>query len=366
MGVAGRDECCVPLFDGRDYSCGMEIVHGLERFVPPASGIVLTIGNCDGVHRGHARLLETAHAIGERLGAPVAVMTFDPHPLAILAPERAPAPLTTLEEKLALLARLGVAYTLVLRSEPALLGQQALDFLASLVAHCRPRALVEGPDFNFGRGRSGNIATLREHAPRWGYEVHLVPAVHAADLPTHPTISSTSIRQALRDGRVGDANLMLGRPYRITGKTEHGQHRGAGLGFPTANLGGIVHLLPQEAVYAAIAQIDAAPASAQAAPTYPAERTLAAAEPEFRLAAVNIGPQPTFAQELSRVEAHVLDYQGDLRGRRVGLHFLARLREQQRFANPTELVEQIRRDVAATRAFGVALDALRRTRPVAL
>ncbi|MEW6251689.1 MAG: riboflavin biosynthesis protein RibF [Planctomycetota bacterium] len=317
----------------------MEIANGLEQFAAPPGGVVLTIGNFDGVHRGHARLIARAQAVADRRGAPVTVLTLEPHPLAILAPERAPAQLTTLREKLALLERLGVGRAIVLRSEPALLAQQAVDFLAALVAHCRPRALVEGPDFNFGRGRSGSVATLQEHAARWEYELHVVPAVHCQELPTHPVISSTSIRQALTDGRIADANIMLGRPYRIVGTTGHGEGRGATLGFPTANLEEIPHLLPQQAIYAAAAQFESG---------------------ELHLAAVNIGPQPTFGQEAARVEAHVLDFTGMLRGRRLGLYFLTRLREQQRFETPAALSAQIGRDVAATRGFAAQLETIRR------
>ncbi len=316
----------------------MQLYHGLREFVPPAGGTILTIGNFDGVHRGHARLVETAHALAQRYNASVTALTLHPHPLAILAPERAPTPLTTLAEKLGLLERLGVAGCIVLRTDRALLAQEASDFLASLVAHCRPRALVEGDDFHFGHARSGSIATLHEHAAHWGYEVHVVGTVRCPDLPTNPTINSSSIRQALRDGRIAEANAMLGRPYRITGRVGEGAQRGAGLGFPTANLERSPHLLPQEAVYAAIAQL---------------------AGGALHLAAVNIGPQPTFESAQSRVEAHLLDYQGDLRGQRMGLYFLARLREQQKFPGPNALREQLQRDVAATRALAPAVDKLR-------
>lgn len=315
----------------------MDVFNGLEKFTPPPAGIVLTIGNFDGVHRGHARLVAAAQAAARRLAVPVAAMTLDPHPLAVLAPERAPPQLTTLSEKLALLERLGVNLCIVLRAEPALLSQQAEDFLATLVAHCRPKVLVEGPDFNFGRGRTGTIATLRAHAQHWGYEVHVVPAVHCVELPTNPTIGSSSIRQALRDGRVAEANVMLGRAYRIVGMTTSGERRGVELGFPTANLAEIKHLLPQEAVYAAVAQL---------------------MDGTLRLAAVNVGPQPTFAQERSRVEAHLLDFKGALRGQQVGLHFLKRLREQVRFTGVGDLVRQLMLDVAATRAFSGELSEL--------
>lgn len=314
----------------------MEVTNGLEQFVPPHGGIVLTIGNFDGVHRGHAELVGVARAAARRLGAGVAAVTFHPHPLAVLGPERAPAMLTTLAEKLSLLERLGVGHCIVLRSTPELLAQRADDFLAGLVTHCHPRALVEGPEFNFGRGREGSIDTLVEHADRWGYEVHEVPEVRCEELSTRPAISSTSIRQALRDGRVEEANIMLGRPHRVIGSTGHGEGRGAELGYPTANLDGIRHLLPQQAVYAAVAQLE---------------------DGTLHPAAVNIGAQPTFEQELPRVEAHVLDFDGDLRGRRVGLHFLARLREQERFDSAQRLIEQIGRDVVATRKVASELGA---------
>ena len=308
----------------------MEVSSALETFVPPRDGVVLTIGNFDGVHLGHVQIINTARSVAQRFGSTVVVLTFDPHPLAILAPERAPAQLTLPAEKLALLARCHVKRGIVLRTDPTLLARTAEDFLASLVAHCRPRAFVEGPDFTFGHGRSGSVETLRRHAEHWGYEVHQVPALHCETLSTHPTISSSSIRQALVDGRVDEANAMLGRPYCIVGTIGHGAGRGDGLGFPTANLTGIQHLLPQQAVYAAVAQLE---------------------DGTFHLTAVNIGPQPTFAEDTVRVEAFLLDFAGNLRGQRIALHFLDRLREQTRFADADALVAQIKRDVAETRAY---------------
>lgn len=323
----------------------MQVVENLADYVPPTGGTTITIGNFDGVHRAHARIIELAQSVAGRLSATPVAMTFEPHPLAVLAPERAPALLTTTAEKLALLERSGVEQCIVMRSEPTLLGQEAEDFLASLVAHCRPRAFVEGPDFNFGRGRTGSLDTLREHAAQWDYEVHEVAEVRCADLPTHPRVSSSSIRQALLDGRVEEANAMLGRPYRVVGTTGRGRGRGAGLGFPTANLNRIVHLLPQHAVYAAVAQFD---------------------DGELHLAVVNIGPQPTFEQLEPHVEAHVVDYAGDLRGRRVGLHFLTRLREQQKFGSASQLMGQIQHDVAAARRWAGAVADLRARGVIAL
>lgn len=317
----------------------MQIHRGLETFSPPAGGIAVSIGNFDGVHRGHAAIIAEVHRVSERLGVVPVAMTFDVHPLMILSPERAPAQLTTLPEKLALLEQAGLAHCIVLHAEPELLARDAEDFLATLVAHCRPRAFIEGPDFNFGRARAGSLDTLRAHADRWQYEVLAVPAVRCDELRTLPIASSTSIRQALRDGRVDEANVMLGRPYRITGQIGHGEGRGASLGFPTANLEQIPQMLPQEAVYAAVAQLP---------------------DDSLHLAAVNVGPQPTFDQEQSRVEAYVLDYAGSLRGGRVALHMLVRLRGQVRFDGPEQLVKQIEQDVAAVRACARAMDEIRK------
>ncbi len=308
----------------------MHVWRSLDEFVAPPQGVVLSIGNFDGVHRGHQRLLEQAGELGRRLGLPVAAMTFDPHPLAVVAPERVPPALTTLEEKLALLRRAGAEHVLVLHSEQHLLRETAEEFLEQVVACCRPRALVEGPDFHFGRGRAGNVGTLEQFAPRWGYELHVVPEVYCEELPARPAISSSAIRQAVRDGgRVHEAQALLGRPYRIVGLVAHGEARGRQLGFPTTNLEQIPHLLPEPAVYAAIAQRQ---------------------NGALHLAAVNVGPQPTFGQERVRVEAHLIDFDGELHGQRVGLHLLARLRPQIRFPGAAELVAQLRRDVAATEA----------------
>lgn len=320
----------------------MRITHDLTQFDPVDRGIVLSIGNFDGVHRGHARIIARARDVADRLDARVVAMTFDPHPVSILAPERTPPQLVTTSEKLAFLERCGVELCVVQRSDPALLALSAGDFIASVVTHCRPRAFVEGPDFRFGRGREGSNDTLRSYAERWGFEVHALPAVHADELATRPIVSSSSIRQAIRDGRITEANAMLGRPYRITGMTSYGDGRGAGLGVPTANLEHVPHLLPQDAVYAAVAQC---------------------ADDRLFLAAVNVGTQPTFDGHTRRVEAFLLDFEGDLREQPVGLHFLTRLREQVRFDTVQDLVGQIEHDVAATRAMQPQLTQVRNYLP---
>lgn len=316
----------------------MRVCDGIEQFQPPSGGVVLTIGNFDGVHLGHRRLVESACAKGREVAAPVVAMTFEPHPLAVLVPWRAPQCLTTLSEKLALLEMLGVDAVVVLHSDRKLLGRSAEQFLTGLVAPCRPRDIVEGPTFNFGRGREGSVRTLREFSNRLGFALTVVDELRSREVPDHPAINSSTIRNLLQEGRLSDANTLLGRAYRITGVVGGGEQRGLTLGFPTANLGDIRHLLPQEAVYVAVAQL--------------ADNTL-------HLSAVNIGPQPTFGQAPARVEAHLLDYSGELAGQRLGLHLLARIRGQVRFPGVAELGAQLQRDVEYTRTFEAQLTRLR-------
>jgi riboflavin kinase/FMN adenylyltransferase len=232
-----------------------------------------------------------------------------------------------------------------MRSEPALLNQPAEAFLLSAVKACRPRAVVEGPDFNFGRGRQGSVQTLQQFAERLGFVVYVIETARCDELPGAPSVHSAAIRAALREGRVDLARAMLGRPHRVTGTVGEGAGRGAEFGFPTANLDDIPHLLPQQGVYAAVAQLEGG---------------------QLHLAAVNVGPQPTFGQGALRVEAHVLDWTAPLRGRTLGLHFIAWLRQQQRFAGVEELVDRIQGDVVATRRQGAALRELERRTPIPL
>jgi riboflavin kinase/FMN adenylyltransferase len=316
----------------------MRVYEGIECFQPAPTGVVLTIGNFDGVHLGHRRLVEAARGAARSLDVPVVVVTFEPHPLAIVAPQATPGRLTTLPERLALLDTMGVDATIVLRSSRELLSRTAEQFLIELTECCRPRAIVEGPTFNFGRGRAGSVRTLREYSGRLGFDLIVVDELHCDELPDHPEINSSAIRGALGQGRLRDANAMLGRSYRIAGTVGSGQHRGVDLGFPTANLDDVPHLLPEQAVYVAVAQLD---------------------DESLHLSAVNIGPQPTFAQARGRVEAHLLDYSGELGGRRLGLHLVERIREQVCFSGPDALVEQLRRDVELARGYAAELERVR-------
>ena len=301
----------------------VQVFHGLESFAAPAAGIALTIGNFDGVHLGHRRLVELGRTVAQA-GQPVGAMTFEPHPSEVLAPHRAPPRLTTAAEKLALLGQAGADAVIVLRSDRALFDTPAEAFIERLAATCRPRHVVEGRSFRFGHGRAGSIDTFSAHGQRLGFAVHEAAPV----VVEGAAVSSSAVRAALLEGRGAQAGAMLGPPHRVVGTVGRGAGRGAGIGFPTANLDDVRQLVPGHAVYAAVAQL----------------------EDGRRLrAAVNVGPQPTFEQQAARVEAHLLDFAGDLRGRRVGLWFIARLRGQERFAGVEALVGQLRTDVARSR-----------------
>lgn len=309
----------------------------IDSYAPPRSGVVLSIGNFDGVHLGHRALLRRARAMAQPLGAPVVVLTFEPHPLAILRPDRAPPRLTTARERAALLERERVDVLIQLATDARLLQTSAADFFEQTLVPLRPRAIVEGPTFNFGRGRAGSVQTLREMGAACGIDVQILDELRCRELPGAPPVNSSAIRAALLEGRLADANAMLGRPHRITGRVGAGAGRGAGLGFPTANLDGVAQLAPRDAVFAAVAQLP---------------------DQSLRLAAVNIGPQPTFEPSQPRVEAHVLDFDNDLRGRMLGLHLLARLRGQVKFAGVEPLAAQLRADVEAVRRHEPARRAL--------
>ncbi len=324
----------------------MRTLAGLESLsLEAGQRSVVTIGNFDGVHRGHQQIIRTARRVADRapLGGPpptLVAMTFDPHPAAVLSPGREPPRLTTVEDRLALLESLGVDLAVVLRSDLDLLRRPALDFLEELVQRCRPAAFVEGASFMFGRGRQGNVTLLAEHAERLAYSVTVVDTYRCTALPDAPPVSSSAIRGELAARRVERAAEMLGRPYCITGVVGHGEHRGTPLGFPTANLESIPQALPGEGVYACRVRLPH--------PATPAALEHGAAALE-RPAAVNVGRQPTFGGDAPRVEAHLLDFAGDLSGARLTVSFLRFLRPVQRFASAAELAEQIARDVHAVR-----------------
>lgn len=291
-------------------------------------GSVITVGTFDGMHRGHLDVLERLVARAAATSRPSVVVTFDPHPLHVVNPAAAPLLLTTLHEKLAVLAQTGVSYAAVVPFTPALAALDAGEFVDQMLrARFDMQELLVGHDHGFGRGRLGDTAALRRMGTERGFAVTVLPPVVGAD---GLAVSSTAIRQALAAGDLTRAADGLGRPYAISGHVVGGDRRGRLLGYPTLNLAApsAQKLLPPDGVYAVRVQT-----------------------PQGEFAGMlNLGPRPTFGEADRRIETHVFDASHDWYGASVRLDFIARLRETRPFANAAALVEQLRRDEAAARA----------------
>ncbi len=307
-------------------------INGLEQVPDALQGCVLTIGNFDGVHRGHQQILAQAGLFGDRTDHMVVVLTFDPHPLEIVSPGRAPQRLMPLSEKVCRLTQAGADAVVVARSEPALLSLEPDDFIETFIERkFKPSYVVEGWSFRFGKGRKGTADVLRDLGARHGFEVFIVEPVRlqVADDET-VLVTSSMIRELIREGQVDRAHLCLGRPYALFGEVATGHGRGSKLGYPTANLGQIDQLIPAEGVYAGRAEVCGG--------SYDA--------------AVSIGTTPTFGSSSLQVEAFLLDCTVELYGQPMKLEFLRFLRGQQRFESAEALAEQIEQDVRQVRTAG--------------
>lgn len=303
----------------------MKLIRDLAQLPDELRGGAVAIGNFDGVHRGHARIVERLIAQARRVGGPAVVFTFDPHPVRLLRPESAPPPLTWTDRKAQLLVELGIDSMIAYPTDEPLLRLTAREFFDEIVrGRLDARAMVEGPNFFFGHERSGTIEVLREFTAAAGMQLEVVePVVIDGDY-----VSSSRVRKLIAAGDVAGACHLLTRPYRIRGMVAHGAGRGAKLGFPTANVEAIDTLLPALGVYAGIAWV--------AGRGWPA--------------AINIGPNPTFGEHAHKVEVHLLDWHDSLYGEPLEVDFVAHLRAIQKFAGIDELRAQLARDLAATRA----------------
>jgi riboflavin kinase/FMN adenylyltransferase len=305
----------------------MEIVEGLSGLrAVPAEGVV-SVGNFDGVHRGHQRILEVARGY-RRPGAELVVVTFEPHPLTVLRPEKAPPRLTPASLKRELLAEAGVDRLVVLPPTHDVLDLAAEDFWGILRDEVRPTHMVEGGSFNFGKGRGGTVEKLREWTAGTPVKLHVIESVEVAllDLTVAP-VSSSLIRWLLGNGRVRDAAICLGRPYVLEGPVIKGYQRGKSIGVPTANLDCGDQVVPMEGVYAGRCRVGGV--------VYPA--------------AVSIGRMETFGDKLRRqVEAHLVGFDGDLYGRPLRVELLDWWREQRKYDGIEALMAQIRRDIEWT------------------
>ncbi|MFL5305572.1 MAG: bifunctional riboflavin kinase/FAD synthetase [Polyangia bacterium] len=313
----------------------MKIFRGAAAFAAARSTgaprTAVAIGNFDGVHLGHQALIAEARARGQAPDSAVA-LTFMPHPARVLAPAKAPPLIMPLDRRLALLAQAGADVAVVQPFTPAFAAVEAQNFVADvLVRDLGAADVVVGYDFTFGRGRAGNVQRLQEWGTALGVSVAVIPAVTVDGAPC----SSTRIRTLVAGGEMQRAAALLGRPFEVEGVVVRGAARGRTLGFPTANVAPETELAPRLGIYAARARI----------------REDDTTGPVF-VAAVSIGRNPTFEADGApvTVEAHLLDFTGDLYGRRLRLELVEWLRDEQRFASVDALVAQIAADVARVRA----------------
>lgn len=294
----------------------------------------VAIGNFDGVHRGHVALLERARARAAAGGGQSAVLTFEPHPAVVLAPRLAPRLITPLDRKLELLSAAGIEACVVEPFDRDLAGLSPAEFARIVLADAiGARTVVVGFDFTFGHRRAGNTALLRELGRDLGFEVDVVEAFTVDGL----VASSTRVRGFVGEGNMAGARLLLGRDFDVSGRVVQGAGRGRGLGIPTANIAPDGQLLPASGIYAVWLEL---------LPDGAGSPTSGARMP----GAASLGTNPTFegAGELT-LEVHILDFDGDLYGRRVRVGFVERLRGERRFPGVAELVDQIHKDIADTR-----------------
>ena len=314
----------------------MRVVHGLLGFVPPSHGAVVTIGAYDGVHLGHQAVLRLVRDLAEARGHAAVCCTFDRHPAEVVRPETAPKQLTTLEQKLELIAETGfVDTTFVLTFDETRSHEPAEEFVSDvLVAGLGASLVVIGADFHFGHRRHGNVKLLEQMGAELGFEVLGLGLVPVDGDATGQPYSSTIIRELLATGDVAGAARLLGRPPRpheVRGTVEEGDRRGRELGFPTANVAVPSRTcLPADGIYAG---------------------TFVDGPGAERACAISLGRRPTFYEhaDASLLEAYLLDFDGDLYGQQVKVRFVDHIRPELRFDSVDELVEQIGRDVERVR-----------------
>jgi riboflavin kinase/FMN adenylyltransferase len=316
----------------------MKLFRKLTDFSPALRGGALSIGNFDGVHRGHETIISQLKLFADQLNSPAIVFTFDPHPVRILRPDQTPPPLTWTNRKADLLAELGVDIVVAYPTDLDLLKLSYQAFFKQIVVEkIGASAMVEGPNFFFGRNREGNTQTLRRLCNQHKVELKIVDPLLDSKICKLPNgvdqgysadyISSSRIRDLIRSGDVDTAASLLTHPYRIRGMVTHGSARGAKIGFPTANLDAIDTLIPAMGVYAGRTYIDG----------------------RSHWSAIHIGPNPTFGEQIPKVESHLLDFEGSIYGQPIEVDFISRLRDIRQFDSVEELTQQLDRDVAATR-----------------
>lgn len=299
-------------------------------FGEPSKPTVVTVGNFDGVHLGHQRILGTIHELARQADCKSAVLTFFPHPARVLRPAEAPPLLMTLDQRLDAIRQLGIDAALVLRFDMQLAAVAPEDFARRfLVDTLHARTVLVGGDFRFGHQHAGDVKMLAQLGQRWNFDVKTLPPVIKDGI----VVSSTAIRGALREGRVEDARNLLGRPYALAGEIRTGTGQGRKLIVPTLNLSTHQEMLPKNGVYAT-------------------EVTVAG---KTHRAATNVGFRPTFDGAHTTIESHLFDFDENLTSGKMEVHFWTRLRDEQKFSGPDALRRQVLKDIDEARRYFAAM-----------
>ena len=299
----------------------MQIIRHIDDPALALEGASVTLGNFDGLHLGHQELIKNTVDDARRLGVCSAVLTFEPHPLRVLAPDRAPKMLLSHKDKMQLLQSLGVDCVVIQQFDRAFAAIPAEDFVRKYLSErLRARKVWVGKDLRFGQGRGGDVAKLCAWGGQWGYEVEIVEPVTVAG----ERVSSSRIRELIGTGEVAAVHPMLARYYFISGKVVSGHRRGREIGFPTANIASRAEILPRDGIYATLFHLG--------------EQVLPSV--------TSVGLNPTFGAGARTVESYIFRFDREIYGESVKLSFVARLREEMNFASVASLIEQIHRDVA--------------------
>ncbi|MGC2333550.1 MAG: bifunctional riboflavin kinase/FAD synthetase [Candidatus Acidiferrales bacterium] len=299
-------------------------------FGQPSEPNVVTVGNFDGVHLGHQRILGTVYELARQAHCKSAVLTFFPHPARVLRPKEAPPLLMTLDQRLDAIRQLGIDAAFVLRFDMQLASVAGEDFVRRfLVDMMHARTVLVGGNFRFGHRQAGDVKLLVQLGQQWNFDVKTLPPVVKDGI----VVSSTAIRAALREGRVEDARNLLGRPYSLLGEIRTGSGQGRKLIVPTLNLATEQEMLPRTGVYA----------------------TEVTVQDKTYRAATNVGFRPTFDGGHITIESHLFDFSENLTGGEMEVHFWARLRDEQKFSGPDALRRQVLKDIEEARRYFAAI-----------
>lgn len=306
----------------------MKVFDHLDQIKEPFKGAVITIGNFDGVHIGHQALFHEVIEKAEAIDGTSVAMTFEPHPIRVLKQNNHPPLITLYEQKAELIERTGIDVLICIPFTLEFAALSAEDFIKELlVQKIGMRAIVVGKDYSFGKNREGNIEMLRSYAPQYGFEVIVAGWVKSARA-MEDRISSTRIRELISDGLMEQAEKMLGRSYQIRGRVVTGRDRGGKLlGIPTANINLSDELCPKTGIYAVTVEFNG----------------------QKYKGVANIGYSPTFNDHQFTVEVHILDFNDNIYGKKIRVNFIKRIRDEKKFSSISELIDQIKLDIAAGR-----------------